>query len=137
MLSILREVTRQFNQGGEGSRGNMEALQRTGPPHPVSRRWTGRRGVTQVRSTGPESGGRTSKHVCKQSIETQGWEDTAINEGGGGARPQRTWGATPADAAFEVQVGRYHRNVVPQHLTLDSVKAGFVFESDHWGSSDA
>lgn len=89
--------------------------------------------MAQVRSTGPEPGGRTSTHVCKQSTETQGWEDTIINEGGGGPRPHRTWGATPAEAAFAVQVARHHQKVLPQ----DSVRAGFGFESDHWGSSDA
>lgn len=36
-------------------------------------------------------------------------------------------------AALAVQVARHHRKVPPQ----DSVRAGFVFESDHGGSSGA
>lgn len=78
-------------------------------------------------------GDRTSTHVCKQSTETQGWDDTIINERGGRPRPRRTWGTTRADAAFSVQEERHQQKVLPQ----DSVRAACGFKSDHWGSSDA
>lgn len=87
----------------------------------------------QVRSTGPESGGRTCKQPSEgQNREVQSWQDTATNEGRGGARLQRPGCTTPASTAFAVQPARHH----PRVFWQDSVRYGFAFESNHSGSSD-
>lgn len=65
-------------------------------------------------------------------MKEQGWEDMAINAGGGGARPQRPRWATPASTAFVVQAAKHQQRVFPQV----SVRDGFAFESNRSGSSD-
>lgn len=83
--------------------------------------------MAQVRRMGPESGGRTCRHLGKQSTEAWDGEGTAIHEGRGGTRGL-------SGPHQEVQL-RW-KDITRGFLLQESIRPGFAFGSGHSGNSD-